>query len=172
MKTQTITKTITKHQQSVPTPLLDKIIEEHEQRKHKRVIRRRRMVERYLTMHEALKIGARRYRQAFDALVEIDSSVCAMGMLGKVTGMTDRDLNDSSEEEIAERFTIPNHMVTCPSSGCCRLTSSLMNAIVHLNDEHRWTGGRIAAWLKKQYPEIQTKKKIKILTTVTEEVEA
>ena len=169
MKTQTITTTITKHQQSVPTPLLDKIIEEHEQRKHKRLIRRRRMVERYITMHEALKIGARRYAQAFGYLESDGTEFCAMGMIGKVIGMN--VVNRMAESTISAKFHTPNSkIITCPE--CDNGDPYIHEIIMHLNDDHEWEATKIAKWLREKYPNVQTKQKVKIMTTVTEEVDA
>src|SRR5438128_301309 len=78
--------------------------------------------------------------QAFRVLFKADGA-CALGAALLAVGVAPEQAGRSVRRRWPWAFAVS---VDCPSCGRSRLVCEV---IVHLNDNHRWTRERIAAWV-------------------------
>jgi len=103
-------------------------------------------------LSEAIRLGALLKPQAFhgpsDSLIG-EVATCALAAAAEAVG--DPDLNLWRDWRTRWPTSLVIHRVVCPdcgSNGTAYESGSLVAVIAHLNDEHRWTRGRIADWVE------------------------
>jgi hypothetical protein len=82
--------------------------------------------------------------------------VCALGALALGNGRSARTLDDTTEDTYwpsGTRRVLPKDVTSCPAATvtCYSWSGSngqLPNAVIHLNDNHKWTIKQIADWLR------------------------
>ena len=93
-----------------------------------------------MILSEAIQLGAMMTSQAFRVLFKADGA-CALGAALLAVGVAPEQAGRSVRRRWPWAFAVS---VDCPSCGRSRLVCEV---IVHLNDDHRWTRERIAAWV-------------------------
>jgi hypothetical protein len=93
-----------------------------------------------MILSEAIQLGTMMTSQAFRALFRADGA-CALGAALLAVGVAPEQAGRSVRRRWPWAFAVS---VDCPNCGRSRLVCEV---IVHLNDDHRWTRERIAAWV-------------------------
>lgn len=94
-----------------------------------------------MRLSEAIRLGAMLKPQAFDSWGS-DHDSCAIGAAHDAIG-----IKRTAARSTTPWFDLYNTTVLCPA-GCNRRQRVLINAVTHLNDEHRWTREQIADWVE------------------------
>ncbi len=111
---------------------------------------------RNMKASEAMRLGAMLSGQAFGLLEASDGRTCAMGALRKAVGLPVRGMSKlerwSTQARLKRQFPI---LAMTPEAFCpgCRLQVFegvvLVDLIVHLNNDDRWSRERIADLVQK-----------------------
>lgn len=98
-----------------------------------------------MKLSDAIRLGSMIRPQAFGEYYAHGGS-CAAGAAFEAVGIP--EINDSawSAQEETWNRTLGRH-VGCPVNQCC-FGRSVVNMVVHLNDDHQWTREQIADWVE------------------------
>lgn len=107
-----------------------------------------------MTIYEAMRRGAVLKPQAFDVF-RFDGVTCALGAVADALGLPDTNDDDVPLDILAALFPQLTKPALCPACSFVRGTyrrwrkfeEDLMDVVIHLNDDHRWTREAIANWL-------------------------
>lgn len=112
-----------------------------------------------MKLSDAILLGSTMKAQGFWALFE-DDRTCAMGAAYDAIGILDDVLESRNYTErmavVAPHFPLiasSNQNYECPSKGCELARISVGGLAAHLNDLHKWTRERIAAWVATVEPQ-------------------
>lgn len=103
---------------------------------------------------ELLRLGSLDTYQVFGHISDMQGGFCALGTLEYGAGNLARSggLRRVGADAVRLPPILWNFQTPCPElSWSCSWQdrpSDLIGAVVHLNDEHRWTRGGIADWLE------------------------
>lgn len=114
----------------------------------------------FCSFSEAIREGAKLRPQGFDRLFK-DGRTCAVGAgldamgvdLDQIGGMAEyANIRDELTPEYSYLFEQTS--ARCPIAECCSGFCHLQDAILHFNDEHKWTREAIADWLETEEEKI------------------
>jgi hypothetical protein len=96
--------------------------------------------------------AARREEQAFGDYFKGRHASCALGAAYEGMYRLPDNPDGTRPTKDLEWFfdCLEGTIRRCPAEGC-RKRLSLASILVHLNDDHRWTRERIAAWLEDEH---------------------
>lgn len=125
-----------------------------------------------MKLWEAMLEGAKAGPQLFGSLSDGNGGTCAMGAVMKGGGLEVLFHSIEVESSLVTRFPELHENAVCPEDACYICHGNvLLNVIVTLNDDHRWSRQRIAEWLANRelvFAESKTKEAKE--TTIKQEV--
>jgi hypothetical protein len=97
---------------------------------------------------DAILVGTeRRHQQSFGTYFGPEGGSCALGAAYEGIYLLPRDVQGTRPKRLDRFFDcLENVSRRCPAG--CRKQVPIAAMIVHLNDDHRWSRERIAAWLR------------------------
>jgi len=109
-----------------------------------------------MKLSEAIRLGAMLKPQAFGSLFN-GMGTCALGAAADAVGILDTDTHWFKRDKRAPEHWKPvaTSMAECPQCGAdwplprtgAFTKRDVQTAVVHLNNDHRWTRERIADWV-------------------------
>ena len=113
-----------------------------------------------MKLSEAIHLGCKKKEQGFETYYnEVNKCTCVLGAAIDGIGELDDDYNFITSSWVLVLFPIlmkyNRATIDCPvkllNETSCGVEEDLMDTIVHLNDDHKWTREKIADWLEENY---------------------
>lgn len=101
-----------------------------------------------LKVSEALRLGAMDTKQVFGKIGDLESTTCALGAVYHGFGFEGYGAAMQSLNREMARVIIPCGGTTGLFGKPCRSENTLMNVVIHMNDQHKMPREKIADYIE------------------------
>lgn len=123
---------------------------------------------------EAIRLGAMMSPgQAYGELRDSNGNTCARGAAMDAIGILDgwiRGRDITAFQKMESQFPIEKAPASCPlCKGSWAYPYDVITAVVHLNNEHKWTRQQIADWVETKERELEQAAEPELVTVAARE---